>query len=489
MNAIVRFWNKLRYQSIDPASLQFRLTLGIASVSLLGFGGLAMWTSWKMQHLVYETYDANLALVAARLSQALANAPTAPNPIQAMVDECATRDIWIWVEDDTGEIIAHSRNAPERSLQENLAAMPSASPVPQIDRVGDRQIMWRSQPIAVEGEVNQFYIAKDVTSDYEMMASLTRSLGVGTVLAVISLISTGAILVWRSLSPLRQTNQLAHNQAASSQARFDPAQVPSEMKDLVQTWNRLQDRLVKTGEQQRQFTSGVSHELRTPLSVVYGYLQSTLKRGTNLTPQQQEALQICASETERTIQLLQNLLDLARAEHGAVKFDLKPLSLHEVIQEVASMMNQWQHRSLLVEADSPPLIIRVDRYYLIQVLVHLLTNAAQFSDAHESVTLRLKREETAVVVHVCDRGVGIAPEHQAHIFEPFYRVDPSRTRATGGIGLGLAITKALVEGMGGQIAVNSALGKGSTFSVTFADAREIVSTPLLGAAIDRATHN
>ncbi|NJN85229.1 MAG: HAMP domain-containing histidine kinase [Leptolyngbyaceae cyanobacterium SL_7_1] len=465
MKAIAKFWKQLSGRGVDPASLQFRLTLGIATASLLGLGGLAFWTSWKMQRLVYETYSADLETVATELSQMMVDKhPQDSNDLQRVLDTCATREVWLWVNNSNGQMIARSQNAPDRPFQEDLTAF-SHSPAPQIQRVDAHQILWRSMRLPMDGEISQFYIAKDITSDHAMMASLTRSLGIGTVLAVVTLIGTGAVLIWRSLSPLRQTNQLA-TVPVGSQARFDPTQVPSEMKQLVQTWNRLQDQLSKTGEQQRQFTSGVSHELRTPLSVVYGYLQSTLKRGSNLTPQQQEALQICAEETERTIQLLQALLDLARIECGAVTFDRKIVSLHEVLEEVVTLVNATGQR-LVVEADSQSSLVLADRYYLTQALIQLVNNAMQFSAEHEPVTLKLISDAPRVTVQICDRGVGIPLEHQSRIFEPFYRVDPSRARTTGGIGLGLAITKALVEGMGASIAVRSTPGKGSTFLLTF----------------------
>jgi signal transduction histidine kinase len=209
--------------------------------------------------------------------------------------------------------------------------------------------------------------------------------------------------------------------------------------------------------------------------VVYGYLQSILRRGTNLTPQQKEALQIAASETERTIQMLQDLLDLARAECGTVQFELKPLPLDEIVSGVAGMTEQFEHRSFQIEAPSHPITVIADQHYLMQALIHLVNNAVQFSDPQQPVILRWQQQDDLAVIEVCDRGCGIPEAQQARIFEPFYRVDPSRARSTGGVGLGLAIAKALITGMNGTISVHSVPDQGSTFTITLPT--RLIATP------------
>ena len=225
-------------------------------------------------------------------------------------------------------------------------------------------------------------------------------------------------------------------------------------------------RFSESWENQRQFVSNVSHELRTPLTIVHGYLQSTLRRGKNLTEAQREALETAAEEADRTIQLLQDLLELARADNGHIHFDIQRLSLNELTLEVVDMAHQYSDREIQVKLPDRSIEIKADRNRLKQVLLNLIDNAVKYSNPTTPITLRLETHGGQVCLHVCDRGEGIPLSHQARIFERFYRVDDARTRSTGGTGLGLSIVKTLVEGMGGRVTVVSKLGEGSTFTIS-----------------------
>jgi signal transduction histidine kinase len=225
-------------------------------------------------------------------------------------------------------------------------------------------------------------------------------------------------------------------------------------------------RLSQAWEQERQFLSNASHELRTPLTIVQGYLQSVLRRGTNLTPSQREALLTAAEEADRIIRLLQDLLDLARADGGHMHLNIESLVLNDLVAEVAGMAQQYSDRAIVIEAGVGVIEVMADRNRLKQVLLNLIDNALKYSDSSQAVTLKLDQLGQQVIIQVCDKGCGIPLSHQTRIFERFYRVDEARARATGGYGLGLSIVKTLVETMGGSVKVRSKLGEGSTFTVT-----------------------
>jgi signal transduction histidine kinase len=234
---------------------------------------------------------------------------------------------------------------------------------------------------------------------------------------------------------------------------------------LAKTCNMMLDRLSESWEQQRQFMGNVSHELRTPLSLVSGYLQSTLRRGSNLTEPQRDALSIAASEADRTVRLLQDLLDLARADRGYLPFQVESVELNDLLSEVANMTRQYTQREIVWQDCCHPIKVKADRDRLQQVLINLIDNAVKYSKPGQPVTLDLEWSDRDAQIRVCDRGVGIPLQHQSRIFERFYRCEEDRCRTTGGSGLGLAIVKTLVEEMGGRVSVRSTLGEGSTFSV------------------------
>jgi signal transduction histidine kinase len=248
------------------------------------------------------------------------------------------------------------------------------------------------------------------------------------------------------------------------EAKLQLSHAPTEVKELAQTFNMMLSRLSDAWEQQRQFVSNVSHELRTPLTVVLGYLQSLLRRSTNLNDYQREALETAASEADRTVRLLQELLDLARVDSGYMHFHLEPIGLHGLITEVAEMAKKFSNRIILVRATSNVEVI-ADRDRLKQILINLIDNAVKYSEADQPITLELEYLDKQAIVRVCDRGVGIPLQDQIRIFERFYRVNEDRSRSTGGHGLGLAIVKTLVEGMNGSITVQSKPGEGSTFII------------------------
>ena len=232
------------------------------------------------------------------------------------------------------------------------------------------------------------------------------------------------------------------------QAQLYLDNAPSEVKELAQTLTMMLSRLSQSWEQERQFVSNVSHELRTPLTIVHGYLQSVLRRQNNLTEVQLEALETAASEAERTIRLLQDLLDLARADNGYLHFQMKFCVLNDLVEEVVSMAEKYSDRPITIESATYPIEVKADYNRLKQVLLNLIDNAVKYSEANTPVILKLNQFPEQAVIQVCDQGYGIPLQHQTRIFERFYRVDESRSHTTGGCGLGLSIVKTLVEGYG-----------------------------------------
>lgn len=225
-------------------------------------------------------------------------------------------------------------------------------------------------------------------------------------------------------------------------------------------------RLSQSWEQERQFVSNVSHELRTPLTIVHGYLQSVLRRQNNLTEIQREALETAASEAERTIRLLQDLLDLARADSGHLHLRIEPCVVNDLVTEVVTMAEKYTQRRIIIESENGSIEVKADYNRLKQVLINLIDNAVKYSEPDTTVIVKLYQQEESAIIQILDKGYGIPLQHQARIFERFYRVDEARTSSTGGCGLGLSIVKTLVEGMDGSVTVRSRLSEGSVFTIT-----------------------
>ena len=231
-------------------------------------------------------------------------------------------------------------------------------------------------------------------------------------------------------------------------------------------------------QSRRELIVNASHELRTPVASIRGHVDSLLlsmdgaKDGAQTPPpaELRSYLAIVQRESERLGSLVDELLSLARAEEGELRLRIEPIDAASVVEEVyetlAPLARRDREVTLVREVASglPPVL--ADRQRLIQVLLNLTRNAITYTPAGGIVSVGLARTGPAhVALSVSDTGEGIAPEDLERVFDRFYRTDQSRTRASGGFGLGLAIVRDLVRAMGGTVAAESTLGGGSSFRV------------------------
>lgn len=460
-------------QRIDPSSLRFRLTVGITVFTFFGLGSLATWTGWRMQRILIASHKQNVIAVAERFQedvQLYSEMMPVAASLQKAIQNRSTSSVFIWVVNPQGRLIAQSQPLPTSQWQGAAKSHSiDISSIPQVHRISGHSLILCASPLKIGGTVvGKAYIATDITFDEKMFRKVIPSLGIASLLSVLVIAVVIAVYVHRSLRPLRQMSQIAGTVSADDleQAQIHLDQAPSEVRELAQTLDTMLGRLSQSWEQQRQFVSNVSHELRTPLTIVHGYLQSILRRENNLTATQREALEVATAESARTIQLLQDLLELARAESGFLQLHLETLVLNDLILEVIGMAEQFSHQRIKIETVKSFIVVKADRNRLIQVLLNLIDNAVKYSSPDQPITLTLNSQEKTARIQVSDRGCGIPLQQQARIFERFYRVDQARTRTTEGCGLGLAIVKTLVDEMGGNVTVRSQLGQGSTFSIT-----------------------
>ena len=328
----------------------------------------------------------------------------------------------------------------------------------------------------IDWEISQLLIItqqQNVTLDSTKLLAVLQSLRIVSLLSITITTFISILYIRRTLFPLQQVLQEMKDQTPT--LSLNPIhQAPSEVRQLIDHWNHWLVYISEMEERQKQFINGAAHELRTPLSLIYGYLQQAMRRNHNLVDSQKEALAMAAAEAKRMTEILQELLLLLRADRGAIPFRLESLVLNELLAGIAGMTHPFEQRTIHLEADSRPIKVKADRRYLMQVLGRLIDNALRYSPVDEPIILKLNRREGWAVIQVCDsasadlsaHGRGIPSAQQAHIFEPFYRVDPSRTRSTGGVGLGLSIVRALMDSMGGSVTVQSTPDQGTTFTLT-----------------------
>jgi signal transduction histidine kinase len=217
------------------------------------------------------------------------------------------------------------------------------------------------------------------------------------------------------------------------------------------------------------FLATMSHELRTPLTSVIGYSEMMLEGlGGPLTGEQREYLGIIMEKGESLLQLITSILDISKIEAGRVKLVIQEVDLAQVMRDAVATVMPLARKKGLKVAWEPSALPRVhcDREKVRQCLINLVNNAVKFTPAGGQVSLEarpLPEERVALVVN--DSGIGIAAPDLPRVFDVFYQVDSSSTREYGGAGLGLAIVKSYVEAHGGEVSVESAVGKGTTFTL------------------------
>ncbi|BAW97871.1 two-component sensor histidine kinase (plasmid) [[Synechococcus] sp. NIES-970] len=462
-----------RFQ-FSTSSLQFRLTFELVALSVCGLGIVAIWAGWQMEQNLVAAHKQTLDYIASRFPEQLelySEMETVETGLVRTLQRVTTAEVMAWVKNPDGRLLTQSAETAKFVAQvPEMMAFDLKTMAPQIVHVGDRQIILCVSPLEVDGEtVGQLYLSQDITADLEKLyISLwrLRLVSVGTIILLI-----GAIIhrIQKVTKPLAQMSTVAQAISADDLqgARLELHQAPDEILGLAQVFNEMLSRLSSAWENQRQFVGNVSHELRTPLAIVEGYLQSLLRRSNDLNEYQQQAIAIAATETAHTIRMLQDLLDLARADGGHLHFRHQPIMLNTFLEEIIIMAEQVSQRCIQLITPPEDVIIYADQDRLQQVMLNLIDNAIKYSEADQIVEIDLDIAPPAAQINIIDYGIGIPLSHQGRIFERFYRVDETMTRSRDGTGLGLAIAKSLVEGMGGKISLRSQPQKGSCFTISF----------------------
>jgi signal transduction histidine kinase len=243
-----------------------------------------------------------------------------------------------------------------------------------------------------------------------------------------------------------------------------------EVGDLCKAVNEMASKLEKTEQFRTELVSNVAHELATPLTNIGGYLRAINDGTINQEKPMKETLLLLESETDRLSDMVDDVRALYLVDNPNKKLKLESVDLklliHEVVQKMKPKIEANKlNIELKIEENLPNM--SADRNKLTQILMNLLSNAISYTHDNGKVSISATREDFGIDIIVQDTGIGISTHDLPYIFERFYRVDKSRSRKTGGTGVGLTIVKDLVESHGGTVEVISQLGKGSEFICHF----------------------
>lgn len=325
--------------------------------------------------------------------------------------------------------------------------------------------------LALPGQYPQGFGPNDFLANVNQAILLT-----GLIVALVVIVFS-MVLARRLTRPLVSLTQAAEQMRHGNYARrVEPPGTQDEMGRLATSFNAMADtieadvnELRRQEQMRRDMIANIAHDMLTPLTAIQGFNEALADDVITQPAQRQETAQLIGRETQRLRRLVMDMQQMTSLESGQTHLELAPLDMHALVDETLAVIRpECEQADITVrnEIDPTAPLVHADSDRITQVLLNLLDNARRHTPSGGAITVGAIPKETMLHIWVSDTGSGIASEDLQHIFERFYRVDKSRTGATGGSGLGLSIVKAIVTAHGGTISAESTPGKGTRIQFT-----------------------
>jgi two-component system, OmpR family, sensor kinase len=438
-------------------SLRTRLLLWYTSILvfvILAFGGTVCYLFWRSRLTgLDEGLRQQARTLAAALQPSTADTFELDAPDELMHDfqvpGNSRRYYVIW--NGHGELV--DRSDPDVNV-------PLLQPAASRNRMGMREV---TVPAVGGATVLVGQETSDLRHDLWVLGGTVA--GAAGIALGLSLVG-GWFLARRALAPIVRISRTAEAMSQGNlSARIAIDRTETELGQVALALNHAFDRLQDSLDRQRRFTADASHELRTPLSILCLEVDWALARDRG-PAEYRETLDTCHRAAVRMRAVIDGLLTLARADAGNLALRRVPVSLGQVAQDVIAQLRPLaEQRKVYLTVSGDGAEVGGDPNLLREVVTNLVSNAIQYNRDDGRVELAVWKEEPSACLRVADTGIGITPEDLPHVFERFYRADKARAREAGGAGLGLAVTRWIVESHGGQITCTSEAGQGTTFLV------------------------
>ncbi|AZC30935.1 heavy metal sensor histidine kinase [Pseudomonas chlororaphis] len=455
------------------SSLSMRLGL---TVSLMGAGLVLLLAtlaylalSHELGSLARESLDSKLEQIRHTLTSDLKTGDIAARP-HSLLDLVMGHDnlhLSIFGADPQAEPLLNIGNRNLEPLPVALTQPESPAFLDWLDSAGNRLLSTSSLISLRNGEQVRVVLSLDRANDQALLSAYLRS----TVIALpllLMLIGIGAWwVVQRGLAPLQQFSRVAAKVTTQDLThRLSPDNLPRELAELAHSINFMLHRLDGGVQQLSQFSDDLAHELRSPITNLMGKAQVTLSR--ERPPHEYKAvLESSTEELERLTRIVSDMLFLAQVSHPASQVAFEEVSLGEEarrVTELFALSAEEKHLGISLSGDG---LVYGDRLMIQRAISNLLSNAIRHSPRASSISILVEEHDSSVSLSVGNPGAGIPEQHLAHLFERFYRVDSSRSRAEGGTGLGLAIVRSIMNLHQGRTEVSSVPGSFTLFRLVF----------------------
>ena len=460
-------------------SLQFRLIIGFAVILALAMSSLSAYARYAAANEL-DAYEAEIAAVREErleeMIQQMLAAGRQGERLAQLIDQAGELyGVRIAVADEHGNVIGRTPIAPDYAFfgesiqifegggnlrrQELRQFRPERGAALLALMANDIEIgtlaFTDAGPEAFVRQEPQAAAIIDSVDNFLLWSGLAAG---AAAVAVSMLVSR------RTLSPLRSLQTAAERLGTGDLSQRVSITRDDEIGEMAHTFNSMAEGLEQAEAQRRVLMTDVAHELRTPLANIQGYIEAIRDRVIDADESTMDTLH---QQVLHLAHLIEDLRLLALAEAGALRLDPQPSSVSDAARRSVDAIRpraEAKRIALTIDATAnlPP--ASFDQERIGQVIANLLENAIRHTPEGGAITVATEARADTVRVTITDNGSGIPADELIHIFDRFHRVDPSRTRATGGAGLGLTIAKQLIEAHGGSISVQSTVGEGSTFT-------------------------
>lgn len=386
-------------------------------------------------------------------------------------EEAVIPGVIVRITDDAGRVVldTDSHFPSNAVIEQGRVPTPFwANPEMEVSEFRNGSVYHAQRTLEYGGTTYRIHFFRTITTEKDFFYSLQRLLFYTVAICFVLALIAGHFISRRILTPIRAITRTAGSiEVERLGQRLTIPRARDELSELARTFNRMLERLQEGFVQQQRFVSDASHELRTPLTVILGYSDMLSRWGREDKDILEEGITAIRSEAENMQQLIEKLLFLARADQKRQVVRKEAVLLTEILADTMEKMQMVTSSHEVTLDRNDEAVVSADPVLLRQLFRVFLENSRKYTPAggHIRASSIMAEDGKSVTVTLSDDGIGIAPEHQAHIFERFYRVDSSRTKETGGSGLGLSIARWIAEQHGIRIAVKSAEGQGTAISL------------------------
>ncbi len=338
--------------------------------------------------------------------------------------------------------------------------------LPVLRDIDGRQVMVFNTSVNKDARPLYIQITKGVETENMYIRMLFIVLMAANSISVLTSVLVGSRVSRKMLKPIETMTETVKSITINNlDKRLDVRGSKDELKELAQTFNQMIDRIQNSYERQNQFVSDASHELRTPISVIQGYASLLDRWGKDDRNVLEESISAVKSESENMKDLTEKLLFLARADKDLHRLQKEDFIMNELIDEVVRETKLIDADHEIISEAGGDVRIYADRKALKQAIRVFVDNSIKFTPPGGKIKIGLYTHKNHLVVVIEDTGIGIPAEDIPHVFDRFYRSDKSRSKVTGGHGLGLSIAKWIIDSHKGKIEIRSNVNEGTRVSI------------------------